>query len=194
MIQYAIRLEELGTKIYFISMREINGSLNIDYRGGDGLLKCYYSHNRSAPKSFEDYEGFMGTTNDEDYLREFDKATLWMQKFFRQVSTKHPDWQYEDEYRIPVRNENFTRMQVAGEPRYFTNHYSRFATKIILGPRSEYSVWDVLNIIAMTTATHPMISKNLKVVKADCPSHSYDIRIPDVTPEIDPEFSCNIFG
>ena len=164
-----IEYKSIGTDVYFFQYWEDEKHELIDTRGGDVILKCKYSDKRSDPNSI----GIINTP--EDHRR-------WQQRLWRQVSTKHTDWKYEEEYRATMRHQRCSRCQIGLPVMYFSNTFTRYITKIILGPRCEYTTADVLYIIKKQRGkfgVNAYMPENVKVVKASIRKDSFDIDIPD---------------
>lgn len=175
-----IEYKKMGTLVYFIQYWDDENDPSNDMRGGDVLLRCNYSSERSENRVmlFDCVPlTFYKTEQHQRQMKE--KERIFYQKLWRQVSTKHPDWQYENEYRITLREDGCTRSQVVdtGETIHLSNKISRYITKIILGPLSEYSPEQIQEEINK----HRQISRlpeALRIVKAEFPEHTFDLIIP----------------
>lgn len=162
-------LEKLGTKAYFIQYWKDEEREPIDLRGGDVLLKCEYSNNRSDPQS-------AFPANNEKQIRE------GHQKWLRQIITKHTDWKYEDEYRVTMRHHRCSRFSAGPPSMYFTNALTRYITKIILGPKCEYSPREIAFLISRNRKQleeHLYIPRDVKIVQAKIRECSFDLEIPE---------------
>lgn len=170
--------KNIGTNVYFYQYMENGEHEQIDSRGGDVILKCFYSKQRSNPQNYEIFNGGE-LSEDENINRK--KELLFQQNLWRQVSTKHIDWQYEDEYRITMRHQRCSRFVVGPPAMYFTNTLTRYITKIILGPNSDCSPWDVLFMINQRRKLMPpgnYFPENVKVVQAQFDKDRFDLDIP----------------
>lgn len=162
-------LEKLGTKAYFIQYWKDEEREPIDLRGGDVLLKCEYSNNRSDPQS-------AFAANNKQQIR------IGHQKWLRQIITKHTDWQYEDEYRVTMRHSRCSRFSEGPPSMYFTNALTRYITKIILGPKSEYSPLEVAFLISKRRNPlneHLYIPRDVKIFKSKIQECSFDLEISE---------------
>lgn len=165
----SIDYAKLGTTALFFQYWEDGKHKKIDQRGGDVLLKCEYTHERSNPQNWF----WTGTRQQELEGR---------QKWFRQIITKHTDWQYEDEYRVTMRHNRCSRFSVGPPTMYFTNAFTRYITKIILGPKCEYSPLEIAFLISKRRKqlAEPLyIPRNVKIVKAKIQERSFDLEIPE---------------
>ena len=162
-------MEKLGTKAYFIQYWKDEEREPIDLRGGDVLLKCEYSNNRSDPQS-------AFAANNEKQIR------IVHQKWLRQIITKHTDWQYEDEYRVTMRHSRCSRFSEGPPSMYFTNALTRYITKIILGPKCEYSPLEVAFLISKRRNPlneHLYIPRDVKIFKSRIQECSFDLEISE---------------
>ena len=96
-----------------------DGYDKIDNRGGDFLIKCFYNDDLCVNQVAYD-------ANDN---------LNFHQSIWKLVSRKHTDWEYENEYRIVIRKERFSRFSIGLPPMFFSNEITRFISKITLGPR-----------------------------------------------------------
>lgn len=175
-----IEYKKMGTLVYFLQYWNDGDAKRIDLRGGDVLLKCHYSSERSvAGYMMFDCSSLAYTKTKQYKKRMKEKERIFNQKLWRQVSTKHPDWTYEDEYRITMREDGCTRiLQLEnGEKIHLSNKITRYVTKIILGPFSSFTPGQVLKKIEDKSHISNL-PKSIRVVKAGFPEHSFDLIIP----------------
>lgn len=65
---------------------------------------------------------------------------------------------------------------------YFTNAFTRYITKIILGPKYEYSPLEIAFLISKRRKQldeHLYIPRGVKIVKAKIQERSFDLEIPE---------------
>ena len=175
-----IEYKKMGTLVYFLQYWNDGDAKRIDMRGGDVLLKCHYSSERSEAGCMMFDCVPLAYTKTEQYKKRMkEKERIFNQKLWRQVSTKHPDWKYEDEYRITMREDGCTRnLELkTGETIHLSNKITRYVTKIILGP---FSIFSPEQILEKINEHRPVsnLSENVRVVKAGFPDHSFDLIIP----------------
>lgn len=175
-----IEYKKMGTNVYFLQYRKDGDTEGIDTRGGDVLIRCHYSSLRSdnnimfinrMPRTLSEAEQLKQRIKEQD--------RILIQNAWRQVSTKHPDWKYEDEYRVTMRQDRCTRIiePKKGEKIHLSNKLSRYITKIILGPFSQFTPEQALEEMNVHRAVSHL-PKRIRVVKAVFPKDSFDLIIP----------------
>lgn len=159
-------LKTINTEAFFYQCKKGN---NPDFQGCETILKCEYVSDRSSPMNWS------FTNNEVEFLNA-------LQKWYRQITTKHKDWEYEDEYRVAMRRNRCTRFSVGPPVMYFTNIFTRYITKIILGPKCEYSPHEIDFLIFKKREQLKesiYIPREVKVVNARIQDLSFDLEIPE---------------
>lgn len=144
-------------------------------------MRCHYSKERSMSGNvFTYYSSKPIDSSNTEYVK---KHREFNQKLIRQVSTKHPDWSYEDEYRITMRESSRTgTIMKDGRVMYLSNKLTRYIKKIILGPLSEYSIEFVQSQLLQNhsngMSADSFLSADIEVVKAELSDYSFELIIP----------------
>ncbi len=177
----SIEYKKIGSQVYFLQYREEEDANRIDLWDRDVLVRCYYSKERSmSGNSFCYVSSKPINSSNLDYVRSY---RAFNQKLIRQISTKHPDWSYEDEYRITMKKSSLTRtINCEGRVIHLSNKLTRYIKKIILGPLSEYNPEDLQ---AKLIENHSQgksgvvyLSADTEIVKAQLSEHSFELIIP----------------
>lgn len=101
-------------------------------------------------------------------------------KKYRELSTKHESWQIEDEYRICVTKQNASRAAVYGESiMFFSDVITRYAKRIILGPKSPYSAYDIAIMTSVSPASN--VFQKLDFVESAFDKRSFLLNFIDPT-------------
>lgn len=160
-------LRKVGTTALFFQYWEDGDKKKIDTRGGDVLVKCEYSTQRSNSQNFH----WTNTRKQEIEAQ---------QKLYRQICTKHRDWKYESEYRVTMRHSRCSRFIVGPPSMYFSNAFTRYITRIILGPKCEYTSKEVEFLITKQREQMQLehyIPNTAEIVQAQFNKNSFDLEI-----------------
>lgn len=115
---------------FIFRWREPGGLNNI----GDIIVKCQYS-DKPCEYTLSSKVATGRTIEESQRLSSSYEVEFARQKRL-EVSTKHIDWAYEDEYRLLLRKEDCTRATPPPMEMCFSNALTRYVTEIILAPKS----------------------------------------------------------
>lgn len=171
------QLSSVQGEHFIYRWREPDGLNNI----GDIIVKCQYS---DKPCNYSlSSKLVIGRTIEEAQRLSKPHEVEFARHKRLEVSTKHTDWAYEDEYRLPLRKEECTRATPPPMEMCFSNALTRFVTEIILAPKSTLSQTELERQIARkraeikadAEATEYYLPPNVSLKKARFETDSYAI-------------------
>lgn len=131
------------------------------------LIKCIYQKDRKRVQH-------NGMSRSESQA-EIDASMYW----WRVMCTKDADWEYEDEYRLPLSLHDVSRVNDGFPPMLFTNIPTPYIRKIILGPECKLSCHEVENMLYLSkkNINDNLLPEDLCVIKAQYTRKSYALNI-----------------
>ena len=131
------------------------------------LIKCIYQKDRKRVQH-------NGMSRSESQA-EIDASMYW----WRVMCTKDADWEYEDEYRLPLSLYDVSRVNDGFPPMLFTNIPTPYIRKIILGPECKLSCHEVENMLYLSkkNINDNLLPEDLCVIKAQYTRKSYALNI-----------------
>lgn len=131
------------------------------------LIRCIYQKDRKRVRH-------NGMAFSESQAKK-DASMYW----WRVMCTKDADWEYEDEYRLPLSLRDVSRINDDFPPMLFTNIPTPYIRKIILGPECKLSCYDVEYMLYLNKKNihDNLLPEDVCVIKAQYARKSYALNV-----------------
>ena len=152
-------LNSVGIDVYSFRTRvyDVEPDVRCSESVGDAIYKCIYK--RTKPLLHISESNWVIVDDSDDEM--ISKYRRWERYF-----TKHPEWAYEDEYRVLVSYKDCSDVRdINGVRMKFSNDLTPYVTQIILGKYCEVSYRDVIKRLKSST-TLPSIRNKIQIKKS----------------------------